>query len=196
MRLTRIQLIRICNYMKIAIIFIAMSFAIFQFYTLEKENISQLHNQTKTINNLFITQYQYRINPYLEKNNIKELNKITNDLSLSPLILDATIYNKHGIVLSYNKKEAAQKYQIKNETPLNLNRINKQQLITEIHRDNKINGFLRVTLNIDKIISPTKNSITGNTNLMRFLLLFLFGLILFTFKKRIYYILNKHKLFL
>lgn len=138
---------------------------------LNSSNYKILNQQTDILTNLFTDQLQKNLALSLYNTDQEELNRVTENLSDSNLIDDATIYDKTGIVLASSANATPLMEEVGMVTPLNIKSYGKQQLVSEIFYGKKLVGFLRISLNRYLVTSQTQEKMERNENRMRLLII-------------------------
>lgn len=183
LRLKKIKVTQIAFYL---ILLTTLALAIYigqSTLRLSATNNRILNQQTDILTTLLTDQLQKNIGVSLYKANQDRLNKVTENLALSELIDDATIYDKAGIVLANSTDATPLMEQVGIVTPLSVKSYGKQQLVSEIFYQHKLVGFLRISLNRYLVATQTQEQIEANEKKMRLLLIgciflgFLLGLL-------------------
>jgi len=178
-QLKKINIIGITFYFLI-IIMISLAFFIGQ-YTLHlnAQNYHLLNSQTDALTNLLTDQIEKEVAPLVYQKNQKALNQVTDNLQKNPLINNATIYDKNGVTLADNATSPL-KEEVGLMTPLGTKSYGKQQLVSEILYENTLVGFVRISLNRNKVVQQTQSLLKKNDNRMRLMLVscILLGLLL------------------
>ncbi len=144
-----------------------------------------LSNQTQSLSRMVVRQAaETAANDIIEKQQDK-LQALVQQLSLEPLILDATIYDLEGITVA-KTEDAMPLGQVTGiSTPLSVASFGRLQIIEPIMAEDQVVGFVRITLEHGKLLEHAASQVEYMTNIIRgmviaaliigFLLAFTFG---------------------
>lgn len=155
---------------------------------LNKRNYKILYDQTESLSRVLLRQSALTAHPALEKNEKEKLQKLVSSLGEEPLILDATIYDIKGNLVTSSVNALSLEQLTGVNTPLSVASIGRQQLVEPISDGNTIIGFLRITLEHGKLIKAASNRLEQNIDLVRAMLLVALStgaLLIFTITNRI-----------
>lgn len=154
---------------------------------LTQRNYQALSGQTQQLSRLMARQAAETAAIDIVEKDQEKLQTLVEQLVREPLILDATIYDLEGTTVAKNAGAMPLALMTGLSTPLSVASFGRQQLVEPIMTQNQIVGFLRLTLEHDKILANTKNELAQITNMIRGLILtaLLLGFLLaFTFGRR------------
>lgn len=146
-----------------------------------------LSEQTQTLSRMLVRQAAENAASDITDNNQDKLQKLVNNLSNEPLILDATIYNIEGVTLAKTDNSMPLTQLTGLSTPLAMASIGRQQIVEPIFANKHVIGFVRITLEHNKLLAHAKDQIHYMTRIIRGLTLasLMIGLLLaFTFGRR------------
>ncbi|MGF1727381.1 YtjB family periplasmic protein [Photobacterium nomapromontoriensis] len=154
---------------------------------LTQRNYQALSGQTQQLSRLMARQAAETAAMDIIEKDQEKLQTLVKQLVSEPLILDATIYDIEGATVAKNIGAMPLTLVTGLSTPLSVGSFGRQQLVEPIMNQNQIVGFLRLTLEHDKILSETQAELAQTTNMIRGLILtaLMIGfLIAFTFGRR------------
>lgn len=154
---------------------------------LTQRNYQMLSEQTQTLSRMLVRQAAENAASDITDNNQDQLQELVNNLSDEPLILDASIYNIEGVTLAKTDKSMPLTQLTGLSTPLAMASIGRQQIVQPIFANKHVIGFVRITLEHNKLLAKAKDQIEYMTSIIRGLILvaLMIGLLLaFTFGRR------------
>ncbi|GHA50675.1 SMP protein [Photobacterium aphoticum] len=154
---------------------------------LTKRNYQALSEQTQTLTRLMARQAAQTASADVVEKNQDKLQVLVERLADEGLILDATIYDLEGATIAKNA-EAMPLTQVTGlSTPLSVASYGRQQIVEPIMTQHQVVGFLRITLEHDRVLARTLHDIDYITSVVRALIIaaLVVGFILaFTFGRR------------
>ena len=99
---------------------------------LTQRNYQMLSEQTQTLSRMLVRQAAENAASDITDNNQDQLQKLVNNLSGEPLILDATIYNIEGVTLAKTDNSMPLPQLTGLSTPLAMASIGRQQIVEPI----------------------------------------------------------------
>lgn len=164
---------------------------------LNKRNYKMLYDQTESLSRMFLRQSASSAYPALESNDLLPLEGLIAQLEKEPLILDVTIYDIKGNLLASSMDAISLDQLTGVNTPLSVASIGRQQLVEPISSDNKVLGFIRITLEHGELIKDASNRLEQNINQVRAMLLIALStgaLLIFIITNRIELLLSRFSL--
>ena len=137
---------------------------------LAKQNYRTLSDQTQQLSRLVVRQAADTAAADVIEKNQDRLQQLVEQLAKEPLLLDASIYDLEGVTLAKSQEALPLKQVTGLSTPLAVASYGRQQLIEPIMSQHQVVGFVRITLEHDKLIAETMADIDAITNIIRALI--------------------------
>ncbi|MGR5141299.1 YtjB family periplasmic protein [Photobacterium sp. DNB23_23_1] len=137
---------------------------------LAKQNYRTLSDQTQQLSRLVVRQAADTASTDVIEKNQDRLQLLVEQLAKEPLLLDASIYDLEGITLAKSQDALPLPQVTGLSTPLAVASYGRQQLIEPIMSQHQVVGFVRITLEHDKLIAETMADIDAITNIIRTLI--------------------------
>lgn len=137
---------------------------------LAKQNYRTLSDQTQQLSRLVVRQAADTASTDVIEKNQDRLQLLVEQLAKEPLLLDASIYDLEGITLAKSQNALPLPQVTGLSTPLAVASYGRQQLIEPIMSQHQVVGFVRITLEHDKLIAETMADIDAITNIIRVLI--------------------------
>ncbi|PSW33779.1 hypothetical protein C9J21_07575 [Photobacterium phosphoreum] len=156
---------------------------------LSQQNYQMLSEQTQTLSKIIVRQAAQNAALDLENKDQDKLQLLVKNLAAEPLILDASIYNLEGVALAKTKAAMPLEQLTGLSTPLAMASIGRQQIAEPILLNGHIIGFMRITLEHDKLLTHAVAQIASMTAIIRGLMvsaLILGGLLMLVFSRQHY----------
>ena len=138
---------------------------------LNKNNYQMLSEQTQTLSQIIVRQAARNAAVDIENKDQDKLQLLVTNLSDEPLILDATIYDLEGVVLAKTKAAMPLEQLTGLSTPLAMASIGRQQIAEPVFIKGHIIGFMRITLEHDKLLTDAIEKIASMTAIIRGLMI-------------------------
>ncbi|HIF9429995.1 TPA: YtjB family periplasmic protein [Photobacterium damselae] len=154
---------------------------------LTQDNYEMLGEQTQALSRILVRQAAETAAPDILDNDQDKLQDLVQQLSKEPLILDASVYNLEGQTLAKTEGSMPLEQVTGLSTPLAVASIGRQQIVEPIFSDQHMVGFLRITLEHNKLLAHASSQIEYMTTIIRGLVIFAIGLgflLAFTFGRR------------
>ncbi|MGF1685630.1 YtjB family periplasmic protein [Photobacterium japonica] len=154
---------------------------------LTKRNYQALSEQTQTLTRLMARQAAQTASLNVVENHQDKLQVLVERLADEPLILDATIYSLEGATIAKNTDAMPLTQVTGLSTPLAVASYGRQQIVEPIMTSHQVVGFLRLTLEHDRLLARTLYDIDHITSVIRSLIIaaVVIGFMLaFTFGRR------------
>ncbi|MGF1699633.1 YtjB family periplasmic protein [Photobacterium makurazakiensis] len=152
-----------------------------------QRNYRSLSEQTQQLSRLLVRQAANTAASDLVDKKQDSLQELVQQLSSEPLILDATIYDVEGVTFAKTVDAMPLEQVTGMSTPLSVASYGRQQLIEPIKSAGQVVGFLRITLEHNKVVNKTHSDIDYMTNVIRGLIVSALGigfLLALTFGRR------------
>ncbi|KJG09955.1 hypothetical protein C0Z01_12335 [Photobacterium kishitanii] len=156
---------------------------------LSQQNYQLLSEQTQTLSQIIVRQAAQNAAVDLENKDQDQLQLLVQNLTTEPLILDASIYNLEGVVLAKTKAAMPLEQLTGLSTPLAIASIGRQQIAEPVLLNGHIIGFMRITLEHDKLLAHAFAQMASMTAIIRGLIiaaLILGGLLMLVFSRQHY----------
>lgn len=156
---------------------------------LSQQNYQMLSEQTQTLSQIIVRQAAQNAVVDIENKDQDQLQLLVQNLATEPLILDASIYNLEGVVLAKTKAAMPLEQLTGLSTPLAMASIGRQQIAEPILLNGHIIGFMRITLEHDKLLTHAFSQMATMTTIIRGLMiaaLILGGLLMLIFSRQHY----------
>ncbi|MCD9471306.1 YtjB family periplasmic protein [Photobacterium phosphoreum] len=156
---------------------------------LSQQNYQMLSEQTQTLSKIIVRQAAQNAALDLENKDQHQLQLLVKNLATEPLILDASIYNLEGVALAKTKAAMPLEQLTGLSTPLAMASIGRQQIAEPILLNGHIIGFMRITLEHDKLLTHAVAQMASMTAIIRGLMasaLILGGLLMLVFSRQHY----------
>ncbi|SMY17696.1 YtjB family periplasmic protein [Photobacterium aquimaris] len=157
--------------------------------SLSQQNYQLLSEQTQTLSQIIVRQAAQNAALDIENKDQDQLQLLVQNLTTEPLILDASIYNLEGVVLAKTKAAMPLEQLTGLSTPLAMASIGRQQIVEPILLNGHIIGFIRITLEHDKLLTHAYTQMATMTAIIRGLIiaaLILGGLLMLVFSRQHY----------
>ncbi|MCD9466948.1 AhpA/YtjB family protein [Photobacterium iliopiscarium] len=138
---------------------------------LSQQNYQMLSEQTQALSQIIIRQAANNAADDIENKNQRQLQLLVNNLAAEPLILDASIYNLEGVALAKTKTALPLEQLTGLSTPLALASIGRQQIAEPVLMNGHIIGFMRITLEHDKLLVNAIDHMSTMTAIIRGLII-------------------------
>ncbi|OBU10106.1 hypothetical protein AYY19_09835 [Photobacterium aquimaris] len=156
---------------------------------LSQQNYQLLSEQTQTLSQIIVRQAAQNAALDIENKDQDQLQLLVQNLATEPLILDASIYNLEGVVLAKTKAAMPLEQLTGLSTPLAMASIGRQQIAEPVLLNGHIIGFMRITLEHDKLLTHAYAKMATMTAIIRGLViaaLILGGLLMLVFSRQHY----------
>lgn len=168
---------------------------------LSQQNYLMLSEQTQTLSKVIVRQAAQSAALEIKHKDQDQLQLLVKNLATEPLILDASIYNIEGVVLAKTNSAMPLEQLTGLSTPLAMASIGRQQIAEPILLNGHIIGFMRITLEHDKLLTNAVTKMASMTAIIRGLMiaaLILGGLLMLVFGRQHYhgsfpFLRNTHK---
>ncbi|OBU14007.1 hypothetical protein CTM88_09910 [Photobacterium aquimaris] len=157
--------------------------------SLSQQNYQLLSEQTQTLSQIIVRQAAQNAALDIENKDQDQLQLLVQNLATEPLILDASIYNLEGVVLAKTKAAMPLEQLTGLSTPLAMASIGRQQIAEPVLLNGHIIGFMRITLEHDKLLTHAYAKMATMTAIIRGLViaaLILGGLLMLVFSRQHY----------
>ena len=157
---------------------------------LSQQNYHMLSEQTQILSKVIVRQAAQNAALDLKNKDQDQLQLLVKNLATEPLILDASIYNIEGVALAKTKAAMPLEQLTGLSTPLAMASIGRQQIAEPILLNGHIIGFMRITLEHDKLLTHAISQMASMTAIIRGLMiaaLILGGLLMFVFSRQHYH---------
>ncbi|WP_163923479.1 YtjB family periplasmic protein [Photobacterium sp. Alg240-V54] len=157
--------------------------------SLSQQNYQLLSEQTQTLSQIIVRQAAQNAALDIENKDQDQLQLLVQNLATEPLILDASIYNLEGVVLAKTKAAMPLEQLTGLSTPLAMASIGRQQIAEPVLLNDHIIGFMRITLEHDKLLTHAYAKMATMTAIIRGLViaaLILGGLLMLVFSRQHY----------
>ncbi|WP_297474756.1 AhpA/YtjB family protein [uncultured Photobacterium sp.] len=138
---------------------------------LSQQNYQMLSEQTQTLSQVIVRQAAKNAATDIKNKDQRQLQLLVNNLAAEPLILDATIYNLEGVALAKTKTALPLEQLTGLSTPLAIASIGRQQIAEPVLMNNHIIGFIRITLERDKLLTHAIDQMSTMTAIIRGLII-------------------------
>ncbi|PST86903.1 hypothetical protein C9I86_14080 [Photobacterium sp. NCIMB 13483] len=138
---------------------------------LSQQNYQMLSEQTQTLSQVIVRQAAKNAAADIKNKDQRQLQLLVNNLAAEPLILDATIYNLEGVALAKTKTALPLEQLTGLSTPLAMASIGRQQIAEPVLMNNHIIGFMRITLERDKLLTHAIDQMSTMTAIIRGLII-------------------------
>ncbi|WP_394166558.1 YtjB family periplasmic protein [Photobacterium piscicola] len=138
---------------------------------LSQQNYQMLSEQTQTLSQVIVRQAAKNAAADIKNKDQHQLQLLVNNLAAEPLILDATIYNLEGVALAKTKTALPLEQLTGLSTPLAMASIGRQQIAEPVLMNNHIIGFMRITLERDKLLTHAIDQMSTMTAIIRGLII-------------------------
>ncbi|SKA41532.1 YtjB family periplasmic protein [Photobacterium toruni] len=138
---------------------------------LSQQNYQMLSEQTQTLSQIIVRQAAKNAATDIKNKDQRQLQLLVNNLATEPLILDATIYNLEGVALAKTKAALPLEQLTGLSTPLAMASIGRQQIAEPVLNNGHIVGFMRITLEHDKLLTHAIEKIATMTAIIRGLII-------------------------
>ncbi|WP_256383208.1 YtjB family periplasmic protein [Photobacterium toruni] len=138
---------------------------------LSQQNYQMLSEQTQTLSQIIVRQAAKNAATDIKNKNQRQLQLLVNNLATEPLILDATIYNLEGVALAKTKAALPLEQLTGLSTPLAMASIGRQQIAEPVLNNGHIVGFMRITLEHDKLLTHAIEKMATMTAIIRGLII-------------------------
>lgn len=138
---------------------------------LSQQNYQMLSEQTQTLSQVIVRQASKNAAADIKNKDQRQLQLLVNNLAAEPLILDATIYNLEGVALAKTKTALPLEQLTGLSTPLAMASIGRQQIAEPVLMNNHIIGFMRITLERDKLLTHAIDQMSTMTAIIRGLII-------------------------
>ncbi len=138
---------------------------------LSQKNYHMLSEQTQTLSQVIVRQAAQNSAPDIVNKDQHKLRLLVRNLASEPLILDATIYNVEGVVLAKTKTAMPLEQLTGLSTPLAMASIGRQQIAEPVLMNDHIIGFIRITLEHDKLLTHAIEKMSAMTAIIRGLII-------------------------
>ena len=136
-----------------------------------QQNYQMLSEQTQTLSQVIVRQAAKNAAADIKNKDQRQLQLLVNNLAAEPLILDATIYNLEGVALAKTKTALPLEQLTGLSTPLAMASIGRQQIAEPVLMNNHIIGFMRITLERDKLLTHAIDQMSTMTAIIRGLII-------------------------
>ncbi|KLV04465.1 SerB-cotransposed membrane protein precursor [Photobacterium aquae] len=154
---------------------------------LTKRNYQALSDQTQQLSRMAVRLAAETAAPNIVEKNQEQLQQLVEQLTDEPLILDATLYELEGATIARSQNALPLEMITGLSTPLSIASQGRQQLVEPVMTEHQVVGFLRITLEHDKLLAATISRIDYVTNVIRAMIIsaLMIGFLLaFTFGRR------------
>ncbi len=151
------------------------------------QNSQIINQQTDMLSRVIIRQAALTAAPAIAESDQQVLEGLILQLSQEPLLLDATLYDLEGVTIARTKNAMPLSQTLGLNTPLSVASLGRQQVIEPILHEEKLIGFIRLTLEQATINAVANNQVDSFINTIRGLVIgaVLIGLLLaMTFGRR------------
>ncbi|MEC6832267.1 AhpA/YtjB family protein [Photobacterium toruni] len=138
---------------------------------LSQQNYQMLSEQTQTLSQIIVRQAAKNAATDIKNKDQRQLQLLVNNLATEPLILDATIYNLEGVALAKTKAALPLEQLTGLSTPLAMASIGRQQIAEPVLNNGHIVGFMRITLEHDKLLTHAIEKMATMTAIIRGLII-------------------------
>ncbi|MEC6797549.1 AhpA/YtjB family protein [Photobacterium sp. S4TG1] len=138
---------------------------------LSQQNYHMLSEQTQTLSQIIVRQAAKNAATDIKNKDQRQLQLLVNNLAAEPLILDATIYNLEGVALAKTKTALPLEQLTGLSTPLAIASIGRQQIAEPVLINGHIVGFMRITLERDKLLTHAIDQMSTMTAIIRGLII-------------------------
>lgn len=159
---------------KIVILFVCllMFIGILQYSSkINQQNYLMLNQQTQALSQIIVRQAAKNAATNIAEKNQDKLQTLAAHLANEPLILDATIYNIEGVTLAKTKTAMPLEQLTGLSTPLAMASLGRQQIAEPVFHQGHIVGFVRVTLERDKLLADATKDLAQITMIVRGLII-------------------------
>lgn len=155
---------------------------------LNRQNYQMLYSQTDALARVISRQVSQNSIDAIARKDYRAMKKMIEQLSKEPLILDVTMYDKAGTVLSQSPNAIALEELTGLRSPLAIAGIGRHQLVEPVTRNGQLIGFVRLTLEHGQIIKEASNQLEQSIKTVRLMLTIAFvigAFALYSLAKRI-----------
>ncbi|MGL5291033.1 MAG: YtjB family periplasmic protein [Vibrionaceae bacterium] len=155
---------------------------------LNRQNYQMLYSQTDALARVISRQVSQNSVELIARKDHRGMKKMIEQLSKEPLILDVTMYDQMGTVLSQSPNAIALEDLTGLRSPLAIEGIGRHQLVEPVIGNGRLIGFVRLTLEHGQLIKEASEHLEQSIKTVRLMLIaaFVIGVfVLYSLAKRI-----------
>ncbi|CAH0532727.1 hypothetical protein VST7929_00572 [Vibrio stylophorae] len=172
MRSVQIKWQQAMQYIVLALSLAGISMMMASTHRLNQQNMTQIDRQTELLSQVLVQQAADSVAQSVVNDDPEQLQVLLNQLSKSPYIYDAAVYDLSGVPLAQSSEAKSVTELTGLATPLGVASMGRKQWVSEIKHQNERVGFVRITLEQGKLVAPAQNKLQTHIDSLRVMLVF------------------------